>query len=139
MRSPAANTLPRGLSSPLSSSVTAMDDTLIIDTSDDHDTNNYKLLLDAFIALLQRDRELLNYVFPTELQSLVYTKLTELPLAHMGEGAKALCGSIERLPHKLDVAKFSVYGIFSILNWFLKSRTTFAKLYQVYPCTYRYF
>ncbi|CAF3508067.1 unnamed protein product [Rotaria socialis] len=130
IRSPATNTLPRGMNSPLSSSVTVMDDTVIIETSDDHDTNNYKLLLDAFIALLQRDRDLLNYVFPKELQSLVFTKLIELPLVHMREVALNLCESIERLPHKLDAGKFAVYGLFSILKWFLKSRPTFSKLYQ---------
>ncbi|CAF4357324.1 unnamed protein product, partial [Rotaria sp. Silwood2] len=130
IRSPATSTLPRGMNSPLSSSTTAMDDTVIIETSDDHDTNNYKLLLDAFIALLQRDRDLLNYVFPQELQSFVFTKLIELPLVHMREVAGNLCESIERLPHKLDAGKFAVYGIFSILKWFLKSRPTFSKLYQ---------
>ncbi|CAF1166411.1 unnamed protein product [Rotaria sp. Silwood1] len=130
IRSPATSTLPRGMNSPLSSSVTTMDDTVIIETSDDHDTNNYKLLLDAFIALLQRDRDLLNYVFPQELQSLVFTKLIELPLVHMREVALNLCESIERLPYKLDAGKFAVYGLFSILQWFLKSRPTFSKLYQ---------
>ncbi len=131
MRSPAASTLPRGLNSPLSSSITAMDDTIPFEASDDRDTNNYKLLLDAFIALLQRDRDLLNYVFPKELQSLVFTKLIELPLVYMREDALSLCESIERLAHKLDTGKFAVYGIFSILKWFLKSRPTFSKLYQV--------
>jgi hypothetical protein len=131
MRSPATNTLPRGVNSPLSSSVTAMDDNMTFESSDDRDTNNYKLLLDTFIALLQRDRDLLNYVFPKELQSLVFTKLIELPLAHMREEAVSLCESIERLPHKLDTGKSAVYGIFSILKWFLKSRPTFSKLYQV--------
>ena len=131
MRSPATNTLPRGSNSLLSASITAMDDTMTCESSDDRDTNNYKVLLDAFIALLQRDRDLLNYVFPKELQSLVFTKLIELPLAHMREEAMLLCESIERLQHKLDTGKFPVYGIFSILKWFLKSRPTFSKLYQV--------
>ena len=131
MRSPATNTLPRGTSSSLSSSITNADENFNSDSSDDRDTANYKLLLDAFIALLQRDRDLLNYVFPKELQSLVFTKLIELPLAHMREEALHLCESIERLPHKLDTGKFAVYGIFSILKWFLKSRPTFSKLYQV--------
>jgi hypothetical protein len=130
MRSPAANTLTRGINSPLSTSITAMDDTTPFESSDDRDTNNYKLLLDAFIALLQRDRDLLNYVFPNELQSLVFTKLIELPLVYMREEALNLCESIERLSHKLDTGKFAVYGIFSILKWFLKSRPTFSKLYQ---------
>jgi len=130
MRSPATNTLSRGMNSPLSSSITAMDDTNSFESSDDRDTNNYKSLLDAFIALLQRDRDLLNYVFPKELQSLVFTKLIELPLVYMREEGLSLCESIERLPHKLDTGKFAVYGIFSILKWFLKSRPTFSKLYQ---------
>jgi hypothetical protein len=136
MRSPGTNTLPRGINSSLSSSITAIDDGMTYESSDDRDTNNYKLLLDAFIALLQRDRDLLNYVFPKELQSLVFTKLIELPLAHMREEAVSLCESIERLPHKLDTGKFAVYGIFSILKWFLKSRPTFSKLYQVCPFIY---
>lgn len=131
IRSPAANTLTRGVNSPISSSITTVDDTTPFDSSDDRDTTNYKTLLDAFIALLQRDRDLLNYVFPKELQSLVFTKLIELPLAYMREEASALCENIERLPHKLDTGKFAVYGIFSILKWFLKSRPTFSKLYQV--------
>jgi hypothetical protein len=131
MRSPATNTLPRGSSSGLSSSLMGMDDNMLTELSDDRDTNNYKVLLDAFIALLQRDRAVLNYVFPKELQSLVFTKLIELPLAHMREEAIVLCESIENLPHKLDTGKFAVYGIFSILKWFLKSRPTFSKLYQV--------
>jgi len=136
MRSPAANTLARGINSPLSSSITAMDDPISFESSDDRDTNNYKLLLDAFIALLQRDRDLLNYVFPKELQSLVFTKLIELPLVYMREEAVNLCESIERLTHKLDTGKFAIYGIFSILKWFLKSRPTFSKLYQVKFCNY---
>lgn len=131
MRSPATNTLSRGVNSSLSTSITGMDEPMVFDGSDDRDTNNYKLLLDAFIALLQRDRDLLNYVFPKELQSLVFTKLIELPLVYMREEALTLCETIERLPHKLDTGKFAVYGIFSILKWFLKSRPTFSKLYQV--------
>ena len=131
MRSPASNTLPRGGTNGLSTSMTQADDTLIIELSDDRDTANYKLLLDAFIALLQRDRDLLNYVFPKDLQSLVFTKLIEPPLAHMREEATNLCESIQRLPHKIDTGKFAIYGIFSILLWFLKSRPTFSKLYQV--------
>lgn len=131
IRSPAANTLTRGVNSPLSSSITTTDDAIPFDSSDDRDTTNYKTLLDAFIALLLRDRDLLNYVFPKELQSLVFTKLIELPLVHMREEATTLCENIERLTHKLDTGKFAVYGIFSILKWFLKSRPTFSKLYQV--------
>lgn len=131
IRSPAANTLTRGVNPSLSSSMTTTEDFASFDGSDDRDTNNYKTLLDAFIALLQRDRDLLNYVFPKELQSLVFTKLIELPLVYMREEAIALCETIERLPHKLDTGKFAVYGIFSILKWFLKSRPTFSKLYQV--------
>lgn len=131
MRSPAANTLSRGINSSLSTSTITMDDSSPFETSDDRDTNNYKSLLDAFIALLQRDRDLLNYVFPKELQSVVFTKLIELPLNYMREEAANLCESIEKLPHKLDTGKFAVYGIFSILKWFLKSRPTFSKLYQV--------
>jgi hypothetical protein len=130
MRSP-ATTLTRGVNSPLSTSTTTVDDPIPFESSDDRDTNNYKLLLDAFIALLQRDRDLLNYVFPKELQSLVFAKLIELPLVYMREEALSLCESIERLAHKLDTGKFAVYGIFSILKWFLKSRPTFSKLYQV--------
>ncbi|CAF4149294.1 unnamed protein product [Rotaria sp. Silwood2] len=107
-----------------------MEDNAIFDSSDHRDTNNYKLLLDAFIILLQRDRDLLNYVFPHDLQSLVFTKLIELPLVHMREEAQRLCESIGRLTHKLDSGKFAIYGIFEILRWFLKSRPTFSKLYQ---------
>jgi hypothetical protein len=124
-------TLPRGTNSPLSGSSLSTEDNAIFDTSDDRDTNNYKLLLDAFIVLLQRDRDLLNYVFPNELQSLVFTKLIELPLVYLREEAQRLCESIERLPHKLDAGKFAIFGVFSILRWFLKSRPTFSKLFQV--------
>ncbi|CAF0977096.1 unnamed protein product [Rotaria sordida] len=123
-------TLPRGVNSPVSTTLTVIEDNAMFDSSDHRDTNNYKLLLDAFIILLQRDRDLLNYVFPQELQSLVFTKLIELPLVHMREEAQRLCESIERLPHKLDSGKFAIYGIFSILKWFRKSRSTFSKLYQ---------
>jgi hypothetical protein len=131
MRSPATNTLSRHINSPLSSSITAMDDGISFESSDDRDTNNYKLLLDAFIVLLQRDRDLLNYVFPDDLQSLVFTKLIELPLVYMREEAQRLCELIERLPRKLDAGKFAIFGIFSILRWFLKSRPIFSKLFQV--------
>ena len=131
IRSPAAPTVPRCINASLSTSIPAIDDGMTFESSDDRDTANYKYLLDAFIALLQRDRDLLNYVFPKELQSLVFTKLIELPLVYMREEAQSLCESIERLPHKLDTGKFAVYGIFSILKWFLKSRPTFSKLYQV--------
>ena len=90
-----------------------------------------ELVLDAFIVLLQRDRDLLTYVFPKDLQSIVFTKLIELPLVYMREDAVVLCESVERLTHKLDTGKFAIFGLFSILKWFLKSRATFAKLYQV--------
>jgi hypothetical protein len=131
IRTSGSGTLPRGVNSQLSTSSTAMEDSTVFDSSDDRDSNNYMLLLDAFIVLLQRDRDLLNYVFPNDLQSLVFTKLIELPLVYMREEAQRLCESIERLAHKLDTGKFAVYGIFSILKWFLKSRQTFSKLYQV--------
>ncbi len=127
----AGGTLPRGLNSPAASSTHTIEDNASFDSSDDRDTNNYKLLLDAFIVLLQRDRDLLNYVFPADLQSMVFTKLIELPLVYMREEAQRLCDSIERLPRKLDTGKFAIFGIFSVLRWFLKSRPTFAKLFQV--------
>ncbi|CAM2714035.1 unnamed protein product [Rotaria socialis] len=130
MRPSGGNILPRGGSSPVSTSLSIIEDNAMFDSSDDRDTNNYKLLLDAFIILLQRDRDLLNYVFPTELQALVFTKLVELPLVHMHEEAQRLCESIERLPHKLDSGKLAIYGIFSILRWFFQSRATFSKFYQ---------
>lgn len=131
IRSPANNTLPRPIHSPLSTSTLTVDDPILFDSTDDRETHNYKALLDAFIVLLQRDRDLLTYVFPQDLQSLVFTKLIELPLVYMREEALHLCESIERLTHKLDAGKFATYGLFSILKWFLKSRPTFAKLYQV--------
>jgi hypothetical protein len=49
----------------------------------------------------------------------------------MKEEAQRLCETIERLPRKLDTARFAIFGIFSILRWFLRSRSTFAKLFQV--------
>jgi len=133
MRSPASNTLPRNFHSPLptSSNVNLEEPTTTFDGTDDRDTQNYKLVLDAFIVLLQRDRDLLTYVFPKDLQSIVFTKLIELPLVYMREDAVVLCESVERLTHKLDTGKFAIFGLFSILKWFLKSRATFAKLYQV--------
>lgn len=127
MRSPASNTLPRNSHSPLIN----VDEPTSFDRSDDRDTQNYKVLLDAFIILLERDRDLLTYIFPKDLQSIVFTKLIELPLVYMREGAMTLCESIERSAHKLDAGKSAIYGLFSILKWFLKSRPTFAKLYQV--------
>ncbi|CAF2032966.1 unnamed protein product [Rotaria magnacalcarata] len=130
MRPSGSSTLPRGGSSPASTSLSVIEDNAMFDSSDDRDTNNYKLLLDAFIILLQRDRDLLNYVFPTDLQALVFTKLIELPLVHMHEEAQRLCESIERLPQKLDSGKLAIYGIFSILRWFFQSRATFSKFYQ---------
>jgi hypothetical protein len=131
MRTSATSTGSRGTNSPLSSSSSALEDSGNFDSNEDRDTNNYKLLLDAFIVLLQRDRDLLNYVFPNELQSLVFTKVIELPLVHMREEAQRLCTAIERSPRKLDTGKFAIYGIFSILRWFLQSRPIFSKLYQV--------
>ena len=132
MRTSGTGTLPRNsINSQLSTSSSNMEESVAFDVNDDRDTNNYKTLLDTFIVLLQRDRDLLNYVFPNELQSLVFTKLIELPLVYMREEAQRLCEYIERLPRKLDAGKFAVYGIFSILRWFLKSRPTFSKLYQV--------
>jgi hypothetical protein len=123
--------LPRSTNSSVSSFSSAVEDSVSFDSSDDHDTTNYQVLLDAFIVLLQRDRDLLNYVFPTELQSLVFTKLIELPLVYMREEGQKLCESVDRLPKKIDTGKFAIFGIFSILRWFLKSRPTFAKLFQV--------
>ena len=131
IRSSGSGTLPRGGNSSLSSTSTTLEDSGVFDSSDDRDTNNYKLLLDSFIVLLQRDRDLLNYVFPNELQSLVFTKLIELPLVYMREEAQRVCDKIEGLPRKLDAAKFAVYGVFSILKWFVRSKPTFIKLYQV--------
>ncbi|CAF1011995.1 unnamed protein product [Rotaria sp. Silwood1] len=130
MRSSGTDVVARGVNSPVSTTLTVIEDNSITDSSEHRDTNNYKLLLDAFIILLQRDRDLLNYVFPHELRSLVFTKLIELPLVHMREEAQRLCESIEKLQHKLDTGKFAIYGIFSILRWFLKSRSTFSKLFQ---------
>ncbi len=123
-------TLPRSINSSMSSSSSTVDEGASFESSDDRDTNNYQVLLDTFIVLLQRDRDLLNYVFPNELQSLVFTKLIELPLVYMREEAQRLCESVEKLPKKLDTGKFAVFGIFSILRWFLKSRSIFAKLFQ---------
>ncbi|UJR32174.1 hypothetical protein I4U23_019640 [Adineta vaga] len=137
MRSSSNNSGSRGTNSPLSSSATTIEESNVFDSNDDRETNNYKLLLDAFIVLLQRDRDLLNYVFVNDLQSLVFTKLIELPLVYMREEAQRLCGSIERLPRKLDTGKFAIYGIFSILRWFLRSRPIFAKLYQESDVTRR--
>jgi len=98
---------------------------------DDRGTNNYKLLLDALSVLLLRDRNFLVYVFPYELQSLVLAKVIELPLKHMHKEAQHLCEAIERLPRKLDYGKFSVYGLFSIVRWCLKSRHTLFEFFQV--------
>jgi hypothetical protein len=95
MRTSATGTLPRSINSQLSTSSSTMDESNTFDVNDDRDTNNYTLLLDAFIVLLQRDRDLLNYVFPNEMQSLVFTKLIELPLVYMREEAQRLCESIE--------------------------------------------
>ncbi|CAF1227257.1 unnamed protein product [Adineta steineri] len=125
-----SSTISRTSNSPLSTSTTTLEENAVFDANDDRDTNNYKVLLDSFIILLQRDRDLLNYVFPIDLQSLVFTKLIELPLVYMREEGQRLCQSIERIPRKLDAGKFAIYGVFSILRWFLRSRAVFSKLYQ---------
>jgi len=124
-------TLPRGLKSPLMNSSSTLEEEMNFDLNDDRDTNNYIVLLDAFILLLQRDRDLLNCVFPTDLQTIVFAKLIELPLEYMREEGQHLCEKIDRLPRKLDQGKFAIFGVFSILRWFLKSRSVFAKLFQV--------
>jgi hypothetical protein len=124
-------TLSRSTNSSVSSTSSTFEEIVSFESSDDRDTSNYQVLLDTFIVLLQRDRDLLNYVFPTDLQSLVFTKLIELPLVYMREEGEKLCQSVERLPKKLDTGKFAIFGIFSILRWFLKSRPTFVKLFQV--------
>ncbi|CAF0808113.1 unnamed protein product [Didymodactylos carnosus] len=98
-------------------------------SDDDRETNNYKLMLDSFLILLNRDRDMLQYVFPQELTSLVFTKLAELPLVYMKEEAQRICDTIERTHNKLE-SKFCVFGQFSVLQWFFKSRQTFSKLYQ---------
>lgn len=102
-----------------------------LDSSDERETNNHKVLLDALIVLLQRERNLLDYVFPKALQSLVFTKLIELPLTYMREEGQRLCQSVENSAQKLDTGKLAIYGIFGILQWFLTSRQIFAQLYQV--------
>ena len=130
-RTSTTGTLPRSTGSSISTTLSVIEDDAIFDSNNHRDTKNYKSLLDAFIILLQRDHDLLNYVFPNEVQSLIFTKLIEPPLAYMREEAKHLCESIEKLPNKLDTGKFAIYGIFLILRWFLKSETTFSKLYQV--------
>lgn len=129
---PTSSGLPiRGGNAAFSNLSSTLEESASHDLSEDRDTSNYKVLLDTFIVLLQRDRDLLNYVFPNDLQSLVFAKLIELPLVYMREEAQGLCESIERMPRKLDLAKFAIYGVFSILGWFFKSRPVFAKLYQV--------
>ena len=107
------------------------DDNHHLDPSDERETNNHKVLLEALIVLLQRERNLLNYVFPQAMQSLVFTKLIELPLIYMREEAQRLCQAVEKSPQKLDAGKLAIYGIFVILQWFLTSRPIFAQLYQV--------
>jgi hypothetical protein len=102
-----------------------------LDSSDERETSNHKVLLDALIVLLQRERSLLNYVFPKALQSLAFTKLIELPLTYMREEGQRLCQSVEKSTQKVDTGKFAIYGIFVILQWFLNSRQIFAELYQV--------
>ena len=133
IRTSGASAGSRGTNSPLQSSSSTLEDSGTFDSNEDRETNNYKLVLDAFIVLLQRDRDLLIYVFPAEMQSLVFTKLIELPLVYMRDDAKRLCTTVERLPRKLDAGKFAIYGNFSILRWFLRSRPIFAKFCQVCP------
>ena len=123
--------IPGGAKSPIPAHLCVNDDSGSFESSDDRDTSNYQVLLDAFIVLLRRDRDLLNYVFPLDLQTLVFAKLIELPLVYMREEAQRLCESVERLPKKIDAGKSAIFGIFAILRWFLKSRPTFAKLFQV--------
>lgn len=130
-RSTGSGTLPRSANAPSANTLSVIEDNMIMDSNEHRETYNYKVLLDAFVILLQRDRDLLNYVFPNDLQLLVFTKLVELPLAHMREEAQRLSESIKQLPHKLDIGKFAIYGIFTILRWFLKFRETLNKLSQV--------
>jgi hypothetical protein len=99
--------------------------------SDDRETNNYKTLLDGFVALLFRDWDLLFYAFSDEFKSLVFYKSIQLPLAYVQEEGQHLCEAIKQLPYKLETGKIPVYGLFSIIQWFHKSKPTFSKLYKV--------
>ena len=99
--------------------------------SDDRETINYKTLLDGFVVLLFCDWDLLFYAFSDEFKALVFYKLIQLPLAYMQEEAEHLCEAIKQLPCKLETGKFSVYGLFSIIQWFHRSKPTFSKLYPV--------
>jgi hypothetical protein len=98
---------------------------------DDRDTLNFQLLLNSFIVLLQRERTLLNYIFPQQLQGIVFAKLVEPSMKFVKEQAIHLCQAVERLTNKVDTAKFSIYGFLAILKWFPNSRPLVATIFQV--------
>ena len=108
-----------------------VEDSPVLESSDDHQAKNYEVLLTVFVSLLRRDRLSLGKIFQRDVQSVVFTKLIELPLTYVQSEAQRLCESTEKLPHKLDTGKLAIYGLFAILKWFLKSRPTFLDFYKV--------
>ncbi|CAF4357435.1 unnamed protein product, partial [Rotaria socialis] len=98
--------------------------------SNDQETNNYKVLLDALIVLLLRDFDLLFYAFSDEFKTSILPKLVESPLHYMQQEAQHLCTEIQQLSDKIDTGKSAFYGLFSIIRWFHKSEDMFYKLYD---------
>ena len=107
------------------------EDSVVLESSDAHEAKNYEVLLTVFMSLLRRERLSLNKIFQQDVQSVVFTELIGLPLAYMQDEAQGLCESTEKLPRKLNTGKLAVYGLFSVLKWFLKSRPMFLDFYKV--------
>ena len=99
--------------------------------SDNIETNHYKFLLDALLALLHSELDLLFYVFSNEFKSLVFTSIITIPLEFMQTEAHKLCETVRQLPRKINTGKSYLHGILSILNWFLRSKPRFVKIYHV--------
>lgn len=99
--------------------------------SDNIESNHYKFLLDALLALLHTELDLLFYAFSNEFKSLVFTNLIAIPLECMQREAHKLCETVRQLPNKISTGKPYLHGILSILDWFLRSKRKFTKIYHV--------
>lgn len=97
------------------------------------ETNHYKFLLDAFFVLLERELDLLFYLFPSKFTSLLFNKLSRIPLIYMEKQARQLCDEIRRCPSKLSLGQSQIFGLLSILHWFRRFEPKFLKLYRVSP------
>ena len=100
-------------------------------SNDNIETNHYKFQLDALLALLNHELDLLFYAFADEFKSSIFIKLIAIPLVYMEHEAQKLCETVRQLPNKINTGKSYLHGLLSILNWFLRSKTKFTKLHHV--------